>query len=186
MPNERQYELVYIVAPVATDAEVEALKAEIDGHIQSLGGVVQNTDVWGRRKLAYPVAHYGEGIYVAQMIDGPAGMVSELERRLRVRDQVLRHLIVRIDEDMRKARRVAEKRKATADQRRAARGLAPRNADAPVAEAESAEAAAAPPPSDDSPAEVVAPAPASDHAPPESPVVVGSTDAAAETVEVKE
>lgn len=186
MPSERQYELVYIVTPVATDAEVGALQTEIDGHIQALGGAVQNTDIWGRRKLAYPVGHYGEGIYVAQLIDGPAGMVSELERRLRVRDQVLRHLIVRIDEDMRKTRRVAEKRKATVDKRRAARGLPPRAVAAPVAEGESVEAAVARPSSGDSPAEAVASATASEHAPAGSPANAGSIDAAAEAQEVKE
>lgn len=134
--SERQYELVYIVTPVATDAEVEALQSEIDGHVVALGGTVDNTDLWGRRKLAYQIGDYGEGIYICQLISGPGEMVSELERRLRVRDQVLRHLTVRVDEDLRKARRLKEKRKATVDRRRAARGLPP----LPVAEAVSAPA----------------------------------------------
>ncbi len=123
--RERQYELVYIVAPIATDAEVTALQTEIDGHVVALGGTVDNTEVWGRRKLAYQIGDYGEAIYICQVVSGPGEMVSELERRLRVRDQVLRHLVVRVDEDLRKARRLKEKRKATADRRRAARGLPP-------------------------------------------------------------
>ncbi|HCE04570.1 MAG TPA: 30S ribosomal protein S6, partial [Acidobacteria bacterium] len=123
--SERQYELIYIVAPVATDAEVAALQAEVDGHIGSLGGTVENTDLWGRRKLAYQIGNYGEGIYICQLISGPGTMIGEIERRLRVRDQVLRHLTVRVDEDLRKARRLKEKRKATVDRRRAARGLPP-------------------------------------------------------------
>ena len=121
----RQYELIYIVAPVATDAEVATLQAEVDGHIGSLGGTVENTDLWGRRKLAYQIGNYGEGIYICQLISGPGTMIGEIERRLRVRDQVLRHLTVRVDEDRRKARRLKEKRKATVDRRRAARGLPP-------------------------------------------------------------
>ncbi|MDA1094982.1 MAG: 30S ribosomal protein S6 [Acidobacteria bacterium] len=123
--RERQYELVYIVAPIATDAEVTALQTEIDGHVVALGGTVDNTEVWGRRKLAYQIGDYGEAIYICQLVSGPGEMVSELERRLRVRDQVLRHLVVRVDDDLRKARRLKEKRKATADRRRAARGLPP-------------------------------------------------------------
>ena len=78
----RQYELIYIVAPVATDAEVAELQAEVDGHIGSLGGTVENTDLWGRRKLAYQIGNYGEGIYICQLISGPGTMIGELERRL--------------------------------------------------------------------------------------------------------
>ena len=125
MPSDRQYELIYIVAPVATDAEVEGLHGEIKGHIETLGGSVESTEVWGRRKLAYPIGRYGEGIYVAQLINGPGGMVGEVERRLRVRDQVLRHLTVRVDEDILKARCAAEKRKSTSNRRREARGMPP-------------------------------------------------------------
>ena len=125
MPSDRQYELIYIVAPVATDAEVEELHGEIKGHIETLGGSVESTEIWGRRKLAYQIGRYGEGIYVAQLINGPGGMVGEVERRLRVRDQVLRHLTVRVDEDIRKARCVAEKRRSTSDRRREVRGMPP-------------------------------------------------------------
>ena len=134
MSTERQYELIYIVAPVATDAEVETLQAEIDGHVVALGGTVDKTEVWGRRKLAYQIGDYGEGIYICQLVTGPGEMVGELERRLRVRDQVLRHLIVRVDEDLRKARRLKDKKKATVDRRRAARGLPPLPAPSAVTE----------------------------------------------------
>ena len=132
MPN-RQYELVYILAPTATDAEVETLQGEFDGHIQTLGGAVESTDLWGRRKLAYAIGRFKEGIYVVQLIRGPGVMISELGRRLRVRDQVLRYLTVRVDEDLRKAQRAAEKRKATTERRRAVRvtpGTAPSASDA--------------------------------------------------------
>ena len=125
MPSERQYELVYIVAPTATDAEVESLQQEFDELIEKLGGGVEETDVWGRRKLAYEIGHFNEGIYIVQLINGPAEMVSELGRRLRVRDQVLRYMTVRVDEDLRKSRRTTERRKATVARRREARGLPP-------------------------------------------------------------
>ena len=122
MPAERQYELVYIIVPTATDSEVEALQGEFDGLIQKLGGSVETTEVWGRRKLAYEIGHFNEGIYIVQLLNGPAEMVTELDRRLRVRDEVIRHLTVRVDEDLRKARRVAERRKAVTARRRAAKG----------------------------------------------------------------
>jgi len=144
MSPERQYELIYIVAPVATDAEVETLQAEIDGHVVALGGTVDKTEVWGRRKLAYQIGDYGEGIYICQLVTGPGEMVGELERRLRVRDQVLRHLIVRVDEDLRKARRLKDKKKATVDRRRAARGLPPLPTPSAVTETAAAAAHATP------------------------------------------
>ena len=125
MPSEREYELVYIVAPTATDEEVEALQTQVAEIVQEFGGTVENTDLWGRRKLAYEIGRFTEGIYIVQVLDGPGKMISELGRRLRVRDQVLRHLIVRVDEDLRKVRRAAEKKKATVQRRRAARGKPP-------------------------------------------------------------
>ncbi len=210
----RQYELIYIVAPVATDAEVAELQAEVDGHIGSLGGTLENTDLWGRRKLAYQIGNYGEGIYICQLISGPGTMIGELERRLRVRDQILRHLTVRVDEDLRKARRLKAKRKATVDRRRAARGLPPLGvADAAPAPPSDAAAAAPAPPAETPSADTTspeAPAPAADAAPaaeapsadaaasagdaapaPETETATptadaASTDAAAQTPEVKE
>jgi small subunit ribosomal protein S6 len=125
MANERQYELVYILAPTVTDAEAEELQAEIAEQIGTLGGSIESTDVWGRRKLAYPIKRFNEGLYVVQLITGPGTMLAEIERRLRVRDQVLRQLTVRVDEDLKKARRVAEERKAAAERRRELRGIPP-------------------------------------------------------------
>ena len=124
MPNDRQYEFVYVLAPTAANAEVEALQRELEDQIGKLGGAVENTDLWGRRKLAYPIGNFTEGIYVVQLIRGPGAMVTELERRMRVHDDVLRYLTVRVDDDLRKARRAAEKRKADAERRRAARAPA--------------------------------------------------------------
>lgn len=212
MPIARQYELIYIVAPVATDAEVEALQAEIDGHVVALAGTVDKTELWGRRKLAYQIGDYGEGIYICQLVSGPGEMVGELERRLRVRDQVLRHLIVRVDEDLRKARRLKDKKRATVDRRRAARGLPPlpepsavtetaaAETPAPAATPATADAAAAPTSADSPPAAApeaseatsepaddsteTAPAAEAEAATPTAEAA--SADAPAETPEVKE
>ena len=134
MPSDRQYEFVYVLAPTAANAEVETLQRDLEDQIGKLGGAVENTDLWGRRKLAYPIGNFTEGIYVVQVIRGPGTMVSELERRMRVHDDVLRYLTVRVDDDLRKARRAAEKRKADAERRRAARG--PEKAPAPPPAAE--------------------------------------------------
>ncbi len=179
MPNDRKYELVYIVAPTATDADVEALQTQVAELATEIGGTVENTDVWGRRKLAYEIGHFTEGIYVVQLLDGPGEMISELDRRLRVWDQVLRHLIVRVDEDLRKVRRAAENKKATVQRRRTARGKPPLpggEEDAPAAEGSPAGA--------DADTGDVAPTAAE---PPRAAVAAaGTTEATTETSEVQE
>ena len=184
MPSDRQYELVYIVAPTATDAEVEALQTEIAELVREFGGAVGNTDVWGRRKLAYEIGHHNEGIYVVQLLNGPGEMVRELGRRLRVRDQVLRHLTVRVDEDLRKVRRAAEKKKSTVQRRRAARGKPPlpEKDDTPAADKSPAGDQV---PAGDAPAAGPADAPAA--GPPDAPTADGgTTEATEQTSEVQE
>jgi len=155
---------------------VEALQTEVGEVVKEFGGTVENTDLWGRRKLAYEIGHYTEGIYVVQLLNGPGEMISELGRRLRVQDQVLRYLTVRVDEDLRKVRRAAEKRKATAQRRRAARGKPPLSdgdgapaGDGPVGD----QAAGVAPPAGPSDAD----APRAD---------VGTTDATEKTLGVQE
>ena len=157
MPIDRQYEFVYVLAPTVANAEVEALQSELAAHIDKLGGTVENTDLWGRRKLAYAIGNFTEGIYVVQLIRGPGAMVTELERRMRVNDDVLRYLTVRVDDDLRKAQRAAEKRKADAERRRAARG--PRDQPSPPAgPAGAAPAAREAPAGGEPPPEVTPPA----------------------------
>ena len=153
------------LAPTVANAEVETLQGEIEGYIRKLDGAVENTDLWGRRKLAYPIGNFTEGIYVVQLIRGPGAMVTELERRMRVHDDVLRYLTVRVDDDLRKARRAAEKRKAETDRRRAARGLQGEPSPPPPAPGGEAPAASdPPPPAVTSPAAVAEPSPSAPEA----------------------
>lgn len=63
MPIERQYEFVYVLAPTVANAGVDALQREIEELVRKFGGAVENTDLWGRRKLAYPIGNFTEGIY---------------------------------------------------------------------------------------------------------------------------
>jgi small subunit ribosomal protein S6 len=121
----RKYELVYVVSPVATDEQVSELHTQIEGVVQRMGGRVEKTENWGRRKLAYEIAHHREGTYVVETITGSGELMKEIDRRLRVLDQVIRHLIVRVDAELRVAERTREARKATQARRRTARGLPP-------------------------------------------------------------
>ena len=123
--SARQYELVYIVVPEASEQELADLHAQVEGIVTRLNGALVKSEPWGRRKLAYEIGPHKEGIYVLEVFSGPPEVVKELDRRLKVSDRVIRHLVVRVDED----EAIAERRKAARQEesarRRAARGLPP-------------------------------------------------------------
>ena len=125
MSTARQYELVYIITPEATEQEVADLHTQIEQIIQRFNGTLDKTENWGRRKLAYEIGHHREGIYVVETITGPGDLMKEIDRRLKVIDQVIRHLVVRVDEELRVAERTRSARKANQARRRVARGLPP-------------------------------------------------------------
>ena len=112
MSDSRQYELLYVVSPVVTEDGVAELHARIEEIVQQLGGVIEKTDNWGRRRLAYEINRHREGTYVLELVNAPGSILSELDRRLRVMDDLLRHLIVRVDEDLRKAAHAKARREA--------------------------------------------------------------------------
>ena len=122
MSATRQYELIYIVSPVATDQEVTDLHTQVETIAGKFSGTLEKTENWGRRKLAYEIGPHREGTYVLETLNGPAAMVNEIERRLKVSDKVIRLLVVRVDEETRIAERKKAERQAAAAARRAARG----------------------------------------------------------------
>ena len=124
MSDTRQYELMYVIAPTVAEDGVADLHTQVEEIVSRGGGEIEKTDNWGRRRLAYEINRHREGTYVLELINGPGELVRELDRRLKVTDDVLRHLVVRVDEDLRKAGRVRAARQAQQQRRRAARGLA--------------------------------------------------------------
>ena len=126
MSTTRQYELVYLITPDATEQEIADLHAQVEQIVQRFHATLDKTENWGRRKLAYEIKHHREAVYVVETISSSSGdVMKELDRRLRVIDQVIRHLVVRVDEELRVAQRTRETRKANQARRRVARGLPP-------------------------------------------------------------
>jgi len=121
----RKYELVYVVSPDATDAQVAELHTQVEQITQRLGGKIDKTDNWGRRKLAYEIGRHKEGTYVLETIDGGGELMKEIDRRLKVSDLVIRHLVVRIDEEQSVIDRTRTTRTDNMRRRRVARGLPP-------------------------------------------------------------
>jgi small subunit ribosomal protein S6 len=121
----RKYELVYVVSPDATDAQVGELHTQVEQITQRLGGTIEKTDNWGRRKLAYEIGPHKEGTYVLETLTGGGELMKEIDRRLKVSDLIIRHLIVRIDEEQSVVDRTRTKRTEMSRRRRVARGLPP-------------------------------------------------------------
>jgi small subunit ribosomal protein S6 len=121
----RKYELVYVVSPEASDEQVSDLHTQVDAIVQRMGGQIEKTDNWGRRKLAYEIGRHKEGTYVLEVINGGGDLMKEIDRRLKVIDSVIRHLIVRVDEEQGVVERTRANRTESSRRRRVARGLPP-------------------------------------------------------------
>ena len=119
----RQYELVYVVSPDATDEQVADLHTQVDAIVTRMGAQIEKTDNWGRRKLAYEIGRHKEGTYVLEVINGDGELMKEIDRRLKVSDLIIRHLVVRVDEEQGVVDRTRAKRTETSRRRRTARGL---------------------------------------------------------------
>jgi small subunit ribosomal protein S6 len=112
----RTYELLFIVAPTEPDEAVDALIEQLRSIATERGAEVAKVDRMGRRRLAYSIRRaantYGDGFYVVMTFNGSGTEIAELERRLRVTETVIRHMTVRIDEDLKRAEKFRAKRQA--------------------------------------------------------------------------
>jgi len=94
-----RYELVVIISPQVADDELpDAVERLVRRPIEGQGGVCQDVNVWGRRKLAYPVKKQLEGNYVLTNLELDPAKARELEQGLLISEEVIRHLLVRLDE----------------------------------------------------------------------------------------
>jgi small subunit ribosomal protein S6 len=123
--SDRQYELVYILPPDTTEQQVAELHTQVEQVVARLNGQIEKTENWGRRRMAYEIGHQKEGVYVLQVINGSGELMKELDRRLRVMDQVIRHIVVRVDEEKKVVDRTRTKRQTESERRRVKRGLPP-------------------------------------------------------------
>ena len=129
MAEARQYELVYITPPDTTEEAIAELQQQITSIVERFGGTFEHKETT-RRRLAYEINRHREGIYVLNLLNGSGGMTAEIDRRLRVLDTVIRHMIVRVDEELAAADRAQKRRKEATVARRVRRGLPPEPTDA--------------------------------------------------------
>jgi len=108
----RTYELMFIVRPDMTEEDQDKLISTLETTITSSGGALKKMDRMGKRRLAYTVRRFHEGIYLLLTVEGAGNLMHELERRLRVTEQVIKFLTVRIDEEQKRLDKVKKIRDA--------------------------------------------------------------------------
>lgn len=117
MAAPRVYELMFIIDPDVVEDEVTRLSESFQQIITDQGGTITKNESMGRRPLAYEINHKREGSYVLFEIEGTGSEIAELERRMRVNDQVIRYMTVRVDEDRQRAEKFKAKRARRASKR---------------------------------------------------------------------
>jgi small subunit ribosomal protein S6 len=101
----RRYELMLVLRPDAPDERVQAVIDRTTRQVTGAGGQIVKVAPWGRRRLAYPIDRNREGSYHIIVFEAPTDTVAEVERGLLITEDVLRHLVVRIERPVRAARR---------------------------------------------------------------------------------
>ncbi|MGD1062645.1 MAG: 30S ribosomal protein S6 [Terracidiphilus sp.] len=102
----RLYEVMFIVRPDVEDEEADKLIESLGNTVKTGGGVVRSAEKLGRRKLAYQVRKFNDGNYILLTIEANGAVVLELERRLRVTEQVIKFITVRMDEEEKRLAKV--------------------------------------------------------------------------------
>lgn len=101
----RRYELMLVIRPDVADDKSQALVDRTTRQIVAAGGQIIKVAPWGRRRLAYPIDRHREGSYQIILFEAPAGAIVELEHTLLITEEVLRHLITRVERPIKTARR---------------------------------------------------------------------------------
>src|ERR1700683_2522711 len=133
----RKYELMFIVRPDMVDEDLNKLISTLESSVTSAGGS-SKSEVWGKRRLAYKVGKFNDGIFVLMLIEAAGATVHEVERRLRVTEPVIKFLTVRTDEEL---KRIDKIKKLRGSQKKASEQPVAAAAPAPVTPA-TAEASA--------------------------------------------
>lgn len=106
---KRKYEIGFIINPEASEEDVKKIIDAVVGIIKKTEGIIENIDEWGRRKLAYPIQKHTEGIYIFINTEMMGATFFEVERRLKLSEKVMRFVILRLDDKLKKANKLTKK-----------------------------------------------------------------------------
>ena len=110
--TNRVYELMFIVRPDMVEEEQDKLISTLESAVSSSGGKVRSMERMGKRRLAYTVRRFHDGMYILLTVEGGGALIHELERRLRVTEPVIKFLTVRIDEEQKRLDKIKKLREA--------------------------------------------------------------------------
>jgi len=105
----RNYEIGFVIDPEATEEDVKKVIDSVVEIVKKAGGNIENVDEWGRRRLAYPIHGHNEGIYTFITADVGGTVFIDIERRLKLSEKVMRFIVYRLDDKMKKANRLTKK-----------------------------------------------------------------------------
>ena len=91
------YELMYVVRPTVDEQALAAVNEKVDRFITTGGGSILKRDDWGKRRLASPIVKITDGFYSVLQFDLPAPAIRELDRSLKLTEEVMRFLITRVE-----------------------------------------------------------------------------------------
>ncbi len=95
----RRYEMMFILKPDLSEEDIAEAKERLQSIIADFGGeFTKELDGWGKKRLAYSIQDYSEGIYALWNFNGETGTVNELDRVIKISDKFLRHMIIRLEE----------------------------------------------------------------------------------------
>src|SRR5512141_826316 len=103
---QRIYELMFIVRPDMVEEDLDKLVSTLESQVSTAGGTLKNMERMGKRRLAYQVRGFQDGMYVLFTIEGSGEVVRELERRLRVAEPVIKFITVRVDEEQKRLTKI--------------------------------------------------------------------------------
>ena len=106
----RLYDIVVVLSPYKTGDETNAVVEGFRKILSDDGANIVKDEPWGKRRLAYPIGKRREGVYHLFTAEAKAETVAELERKMKLSDDVLRHLAVRADEEIRRSEKLTKKR----------------------------------------------------------------------------
>jgi small subunit ribosomal protein S6 len=102
----RTYEIMFIVRPDVEEADLDKLIEGFSANVTNGGGEIKSVEKMGRRRLAYTVRKFNDGFYVLLTIAAAGSLIAEIERRLRVSEQVIKFITVRMDEEEKRLAKV--------------------------------------------------------------------------------
>ena len=92
----RDYELVLIISPEVVGEALDTTIDNVGQFITGKGGIISSVEQWGKRRLAYPIKHFMEGNYVLTRLRLKSALNKELEAKLRISEEILRHLLIKL------------------------------------------------------------------------------------------